>query len=245
MNCTILQVTDIGKDGAATVDRKKSLHLRDRLGIRTGDTILAGIVNGPIGNVTVRDDRDGHIIVDVPTGPPPTPHPVDLILAMPRPKAMKRLWAPLSSIGLRRITIIGAKHVEPFYFDSHAVAASDYTPRLIEGLEQARDTRLPEVTVVSSFDWFAKKHLAALPPACAKIIGHPSADQTVRTAVSSFASRDQAVVAVGPEGGWTNAEIETFTASGFVPCGMRDRALRTDTAVVSLLALVYDALGAE
>ena len=204
--------------------------------------ILAGLVNGPIGYVPILDDTDDLLTISMPAGTAPDPHSVDLILAMPRPKVMKRLWAPLASIGIRNIHIIGAEKVEPFYFDSHALAEETYLPRMIEGLEQARDTRLPQIHVVKSFRWFVEKHLAGLSPEHIKLIGHPGAEQSIREVVEQENKHRGITLAVGPEGGWTPEEINTFSKHGFHPVGMRDRALRTDTAIISLLALVYDAL---
>jgi len=44
------------------------------------------------------------------------------------------------------------------------------------------------------------------------------------------------LLAVGPEGGWVDFEIDKFIEQDFVPISMGERVLRTDTAVVALLA---------
>ena len=41
---------------------------------------------------------------------------------------------------------------------------------------------------------------------------------------------------MGPEGGWIDYEVEKFVSRGFTPVSMGPRVLRTDTAVVALLA---------
>jgi RsmE family RNA methyltransferase len=200
-------------------------------------------VNGPIGEVRILDDVDGRMKIGVPTGAAPDPHRVDVILAMPRPKVMKRLWAPLASIGVRNIYIISAERVETCYFDSHALDENIYCPLLIEGLEQARDTRIPNVSITKSFVWFVENKLPEISRNRIALIGQPGATLTVRDVVERENSRTRSVtLAVGPEGGWTKLELEIFIRNGFHPVGMRDRALRTDTAIISLLALVYDAI---
>jgi RsmE family RNA methyltransferase len=50
------------------------------------------------------------------------------------------------------------------------------------------------------------------------------------------------LLAVGPEGGWTDFELQLLETHGFQPFGMGSRTLRTDTACISLLALVHDAI---
>ena len=43
-------------------------------------------------------------------------------------------------------------------------------------------------------------------------------------------------LAVGPEGGWTDAEVEMLEANGFARYSLGGRILRTDTALIALLA---------
>ena len=55
--------------------------------------------------------------------------------------------------------------------------------------------------------------------------------QTVGTETSG-----RTLLAIGPEGGWVDFEIDKFIEQAFVPVSMGERVLRTDTAVVALLA---------
>jgi 16S rRNA (uracil1498-N3)-methyltransferase len=49
-------------------------------------------------------------------------------------------------------------------------------------------------------------------------------------------------LAVGPEGGWTNDEITSAAASGFLEASLGENILRTETAVIASLAVVQFAL---
>ena len=51
------------------------------------------------------------------------------------------------------------------------------------------------------------------------------------------------VLAIGPEGGWTDAEISSATAAGFSEVSLGAAILRTETAVCAALAAVQYALG--
>lgn len=240
MNAVILETSQV--DGAtARLDARQSKHVTDVLKKSVGDQILAGVVDGPIGLCGIVAVDEDIVRIAAPAGPIPPRPSIDLILALPRPKVMKRLWMPLASLGVGRILVIGAEKVEPFYFDSHAVAPDTYRPRLLEGLEQARDTRLPEVVVIKAFDWFARKHLPALEASSVRLLAHPGATTSVRDAIRARPQSPRIVLAIGPEGGWSARELDVFGQAGFLSVGMRDRALRTDTAVVALLALAYEA----
>lgn len=221
------------------LNEKASTHVLRVLKKGPGDPLLAGIINGPIGMVPILGVEEGCIIIGRPQGTPPIPPPVDIILAMPRPKVMKRLWAPLASMGARSITIIGADRVEPFYFDSHAVTPELYRPRLIEGLEQVRDSRMPEVAIESSFDRFASVVLPSWPTDGSRILAQASGSMKMRDAMKSDG---RVTIAVGPEGGWSTRESDLLIANGFVPVTLGPRTLRTDTALIALIALAYDGL---
>jgi len=242
MNCILVENNQAAADGSISLNARQSKHVVDVLKKKIGDSILAGVVNGPMGIVPIVEITNGIVKIGTPYGPTPLRPPVDLILAMPRPKVMKRLWAPLASMGIQQITVIGAERVEPFYFESHALNEDVFRTLMIEGLEQARDTHLPAVQVVKSFSWFAGHQLTAIAANRKKLLGQPGAHESVRQSLHSARQGTQVTLAVGPEGGWTQNEIDAFALHGFIPVSMRDRALRTDTAIISLLALVYDAL---
>jgi 16S rRNA (uracil1498-N3)-methyltransferase len=237
MNCLILLPEDFHGDGVAVIRGARARHIRDVLKKRAGDSLVAGVLNGPLGMSRIVEAGDDHVTVELPAGSVPPQSRIDLILAMPRPKVMKRLWAPLASLGIRRIVIIGEEKVEPFYFASHAVTEEIYRPRLIEGLEQARDTHLPEVMIHESFSRFAENHLAGLAAGGACLIAQPGASVNVPDALAGN-DGEHVVLAVGSEGGWSEHALKVFVRHAFVPVGLGDRPLRTDVAVIALLALI-------
>jgi 16S rRNA (uracil1498-N3)-methyltransferase len=51
-------------------------------------------------------------------------------------------------------------------------------------------------------------------------------------------------IAIGPEGGWTDAEFASAEAGGFVETALGTNILRTETAVCAALAAVQYAFGA-
>ena len=85
-----------------------------------------------------------------------------VLLALPRPKVMQRLWAQLAALGVGRILLTNAERVERHYFDTHVIDRGTYRPLLIEGLQQARDTRLPDVSVHKQFRVLVEDELESL-----------------------------------------------------------------------------------
>jgi RsmE family RNA methyltransferase len=67
------------------------------------------------------------------------------------------------------------------------------------------------------------------------LVAHPDGSADLKQALgSNFKGRT--LFAVGPEGGWIDFEVEKFVEHSFVPVSLGRRILRTDTAVVALLA---------
>ena len=212
---------------------RRMRHIRGVLHARPGDTLRVGRLNGLAGSATDLSDDENGIVLDARLDEP-APEPwLDLILAMPRPKVMHRLWADLAAVGFARIFIVNAAKVEKYYFDSHWLDEATWRSLLIEGLEQAGATRLPDVQVRRALRPFVEDEIPALYPNSAKWIAHPRIhDAPPRAAAAQNGGHP--VVAVGPEGGWTDFELALFFKAGFQPLSLGDRALRSDTACIAL-----------
>ncbi|KAL0020301.1 hypothetical protein WJX77_004049 [Trebouxia sp. C0004] len=123
----------------------RSIHLIQVLKLQPQDQVKVGIVNGPLGQATVLHTHPNIVLECHLWQPTPILGQLYLVLAMPRPKVMKRLWSTLACLGVTRVYITGAEKVEKVYFASHALKPERFYPELIHGAEQAGDTRLPAV----------------------------------------------------------------------------------------------------
>ena len=172
----------------------------------------------------------------------PAPPRVDLLLALPRPKVLRRLWSQLAALGVGQIIVTNAARVERNYFDTHVLTAACYRPLLIEGLQQARDTRLPAISIHRQFRVLVEDELDRLVPVAPRAVrlaAHPGDARTIADALRDR-SAERVLLAIGPEGGWNDFELELLRVHGFVTAGMGARTLRTDTACVALIALVHE-----
>jgi RsmE family RNA methyltransferase len=163
---------------------------------------------------------------------------VDLLLALPRPKVMRRLWAQLAALGVGRIILTNAERVERPYFDTHVLEESCYRPLLIEGLQQARDTRLPLVSIHRQFKVLVEDHLDGLSGDGLRLVADPHAATPVASAIGGDRDR-RVLIAIGPEGGWNAFELALLQAHGFRSVGLGPRTLRVDTACTALLSIVH------
>ena len=203
-----------------------------------------GLVDGPLGTGTVVSIADDSVALRClfDRSAPPRPG-VDLLLALPRPKVMRRLWAQIAALGVGDIILTNAERVERHYFDTHVLAPETYRPLLIEGLQQAKDTWLPRVSIHRQFRKLIEDELDALCPAQTRLVAHPGKGRSLRSAVppGDREAKSRVLLAVGPEGGWNAFELGLLGAHGFTTVDAGPRPLRSDTACIALLALVHEA----
>jgi 16S rRNA (uracil1498-N3)-methyltransferase len=245
VNLILFESHEVSPQFEAEVSGPRAEHLIRVLKVAPGDEVRIGIINGRRGTGTVVSTSEHSVQLQcaLEEAIPPTPR-VDLLLALPRPKVLRRLWAQLAAIGVGRILLANAARVERNYFDTHVLSPDCYRPLLLEGLQQARDTRLPQVSIHRQLKILIEDHLATAVGGGARLVATPSATVRVHEVVDGRPA-DRILLAIGPEGGWTSFETGLFVNHGFQPVGMGSRTLRTDTACIALLALVHSALAAR
>jgi RsmE family RNA methyltransferase len=219
-------------DGRAT-------HLLTVLRVTPGQTVRVGLLDGPLGEGTVDAIQDGRVTLRCAfeNDPPPVPR-VDLLLAVPRPKVLRRLWAQLAALGVGRIILTNAERVERPYFDSHVLNEATYRPLLVEGLQQAGDTRLPGVSIHRQFKILVEDHLDSLAGPGLRLVADPRGTSSVASALPAHNGK-RCLLAIGPEGGWNSYELGLLETHGFRRVGLGPRTLRVDTACTALLAIVH------
>ena len=242
VNLILLDAAEVNDAGELTLTDARGAHLADVLRVTPGQTVRVGLLDGPLGTAVVTNTQDRRVSMrcSFDSDPPPRPR-VDLLLALPRPKVMRRLWAQLAALGVGRIILTNAERVERNYFDTHVLAPDSYRPLLVEGLQQARDTRVPVVSIHRQFRILVEDHLDTVADGV-RLVADPGANTSVNAAVAGGRA-DRVLLGVGPEGGWNDFELRLLETHGFHPIGMGPRTLRTDTACIALLTLVHEAIG--
>ena len=159
---------------------------------------------------------------------------LDVMLAMPRPKVLRRLWSVMAMLGTGRIWICSTRTTERAYAGSHVLEEGVVRDELKKGLCQARDTRLPEVRTGRSLREAVEE--AAGEAYAARLAAHPGEGETDWQRAAAGGGR--VLLAVGPERGWTREELAFLDGHGFARISLGERPLRSDVAVVALMAVV-------
>jgi len=269
VNIILFDPTEIGKPLPRRDER--TLHLLKVLHKKAGDTFDAGIIGGNlgIGRIdTVRLDGSVAYSLDLRQEPPPR-YPVRIAVGFPRPIQIRRLLRDLSNMGMEAVDLIGTELGEKSYRDTKLLTDGGAHAALIEGAVQARDTRIPVLSVYSCLkDWLAGRpwERPVTPP-----VSLPAPEKNTRPPWSVYAggsfSRNPLlialdnvrpegsltmlsalgqpmVMAVGCERGWSDREREELETAGFLRLSMGERALRTETACVAAAVLALEKIGA-
>ena len=257
MNLILVSPAEI-ESGAVRLTDARAAHLATVLKAAPGQQVRVGLVDGPLGTgtVTAVDGAGVSLTCAFEAATPPRPR-VDLLLALPRPKVLRRLWSQVAALGVGQVMLTNAARVERDYFGTHFLAPSAYTPLLVEGLQQARDTRLPVVTVHRRFKVLVEDDLERLFPAGVRVAAQPGQEESfagLLTRPQASGPRHQAeeqrddvrvLLAIGPEGGWTDFELALLERHGFHTVSIGPRTLRSDTATIALLTLVHHELASR
>lgn len=223
-----------GLAGTSVITEIRGLHEREEGAAQRGSGLLAGTV--------VVECRH--------TERAPEPW-FDLMLAPPRPRALKRLLPQLAALGVGRIVLVGAEKVEKAFWGAQLIKEAVYRPLFVEGLMQCGATRVPTMRCERNFRRYLDGGMDAEFAGADRIVAHPGADggrdgaRPSRRGIGREGPRPSQtlVVAIGPEGGWTYDEVAQLEAKGFRRHSLGERILRTDTATIAVIAQLMAAKG--
>lgn len=229
MNLLLFDPAELTGDTLTLADRRAH-HLRTVLGVRIGDSIRAGEVGGRTGTAQILADDGGAYTLRVTLdGPPSQPLEVDLVLAVPRPKVITRTLEIAASFAVRRIDLTNAWKVDKAYLRSPRLDPQALALAARFGAEQGATTHIPQITVHDRLMALLDARFPA--PHGLRLIAHPGAPPLERAVTRS----EPTTLAIGPEGGWIEREVETFVARGFTPVSLGAPILRVEAAVASAL----------
>lgn len=217
----------------AAIDNPLQLsHLTTVLDVDVGHTLKIGELGGNIGTATIDalSQKCCHLSDVVLDTPPPPKLGVTVILALPRPKVLRRLLLDMTAMGVAHIILINSYRTDKSYWQSPLLTRIDEF--VWEGLQQGMDTIVPTVHCVKRFKPFVQDELSVLIRNKKAVVAHPYATK-------SFAQYSQVqlpdVVVIGAEGGFIAYEIELLASIGVEAVTLGKRILRTESAVNAVL----------
>lgn len=236
MNLLLLTDEDqLTPSRAQITDQRRLQHLLKVLKLQLGDTLTVGRLNGLWGQgvVTQIGSQRIELSLQLDQSPPP-PLPLTLVLALPRPQQIKRIVQTVAGSGVKTLHLLHSRRVEKSYWQSPSVQPDAIAEQLILGLEQGRDTRMPDVHYHRQFRPFVEDVLPGLIPGKRALIAHPYQAEPCPAQV-----REPVILMVGPEGGFNDYEVARVCELGFQAVHLGPHILKTEVAIPYLLGRLF------
>lgn len=232
MNIILLQPRDwIGADLAVLRDQRAS-HIREVLKAQVGERLRVGLLGGQCGEgqITAINADAVQLAVQLSEAPPPR-HRFEIVLALPRPKMLRRILRTVAEFGVEHLHLIHSARVEKSYWQSPLLQRDHLDSALLAGMERSRDTLMPQISFHKRFRPFVEDELSQI---CA---GRPCwiADISGNRSLAAVPP-EPAVVMIGPEGGFVPFELTLAQTVIAQPVHLGSRTLSVDTALTTVLA---------
>lgn len=231
MNLIVLFEKDFVNDNIVRLKDRRLKHVLSVHRANTGDTLRVGLLNNKMGKglITKLNEEEMEMKVELTDSSPP-PLNVQLILAMPRPKALKRIIQDVTTMGIKKIYIIKTWRVEKSFWSSSVLNEDSLFENMILGLEQGKDTILPKIEVVKLFKPFVEDGIPDIIKRTRAIVAHPISEKECPRNIN-----EPVTLAIGPEGGFIPYEIAMLEKQGFEVVNLGERILRVETAIPVIL----------
>jgi RsmE family RNA methyltransferase len=224
----------IAADRVILRDRRLT-HMQEVHRSVVGDRLRVGRIGGLMGSAELlrleASEAELRVSLDQ---PPPAKLPLTLLLALPRPKMLRRVLQTVAAMGVPRVVLVNSYRVEKSFWQTPFLEPEAVREQLILGLEQARDSVLPQIIIEKRFKPFVEDRLPAMAEGTLGLVGHPGNYPPCPRGLN-----EPVTLAIGPEGGWIPYEIDLLAKAGLQPVQLGDRILRVETAVTALLSRLF------
>ncbi|MBD3419156.1 MAG: 16S rRNA (uracil(1498)-N(3))-methyltransferase [Chitinivibrionales bacterium] len=232
MNIILIEESDFTGANTVRLAGRRFIHIRQVHQATHGQELAVGLINGATGRGKILnqspDSIDLQVVLDT---VPPSPLPITLCLALPRPKQLKRIVRSVTALGVKRIIIFHSRRVQKSYWQSPVLTNGLLAEYMRAGLEQAKDTILPTIAFKRAFRPFVEDDVPYIIKNSVALIAHPQGRRQCPQSLDK-----QACLFVGPEGGFIGWEIEKLQQAGCMPVTLGHRILRVEDAVTVFIA---------
>ena len=234
MNIVLLDPRQTESELWSISSTRQLAHLQQHLDIQVGDTLKVGIREGKrylteIIEITEKTVR----LKPLKEEAVPVKLPVTLIVALPRPKVLRRLIMDAATVGVEKIILMHSYRVDKSYWQTPFLQQLEHYIEL--GLEQAGDTIAPKVELYKRFKPFVEDVLPGLISAdCPAYVAHPYAEMRMPAAIQHPCS-----IVIGPEGGFIPYEVDLLIHNGCQAVSLGNRIIRTETVIPYVLGRLF------
>jgi 16S rRNA (uracil1498-N3)-methyltransferase len=231
--------TELRPGSIVELPRETAQHVAKVLRARSGDQIVlfngdgreyAGAIDGIRGSrVTAAVGEGTDVDRESPLG-------VTLIQCIPRGDRMDFIVQKATELGVRRIVpVLSQRSVVRLDAEQAESKATHWRAVALNACEQCGRARLPTLDTPVSL----VNYLGGTAGAPHRLVLEPDVEPSDMPA----RLEGQVEIAIGPEGGFADEELEAFRLAGFVGVRLGPRILRTETAAIAALTWLQTRYG--
>ena len=236
MNIVLLDPRQTETELWSITSTRQLEHLQQHLQIQVGDTLKVGIREGQRYLTEIVEISEKAVrLKPLQEEAVPEKLPVTLIVALPRPKVLRRLIMDSVTLGVEKIILLHSYRVDKSYWQTPFLQQLNHYIEL--GLEQAGDTVAPKIVLYKRFKPFVEDILPGLISTdCPAYVAHPYAEQAM-----PFAIEHPCTIVIGPEGGFIPYEVDLLIKNGCQAVSLGNRIIRTETVIPYVLGRLFSA----
>ena len=222
----IFENENISPNTYEVFDPERLEHLKSVLKLKVGDMLKVALIGKGIGEAYIKDLTGESLTLLLESIDAKNQAPYDLIIGLSRPSTLKKILEHATTLGVGRFDFFKAELSEKSYLDSKLFKEGNLEKYLRFGVSQsAIYHQLPKVELHGHLkDWKNREQ---------KFILSPKSSKSFLDVDLDFSKR--ITLAIGPERGWTDSEVEKFKEMGFIDIGISSSILRVETATFSSL----------
>jgi len=157
-----------------------------------------------------------------------------LLLAIYKFDRMEDAIEKCTELGVSRIIPLIARRTDAHLAAAAAKRVERWRKIARQAAEQSRRSSSPEVDAPVRF-----KDVVTPEGALRILLNESESENMLREALAAHRSGEEIVVAIGPEGGWTQDELNAFEQSGWISASIGSTILRAETAAIAATAIVF------
>lgn len=234
MNIVLLDPRQTETELWSITSTRQLEHLQQHLQIQVGDTLKVGIREGQRYLTEIVEISEKAVrLKPLQEETVPEKLPVTLIVALPRPKVLRRLIMDSVTLGIEKIILLHSYRVDKSYWQTPFLQQLNHYIEL--GLEQAGDTVAPKIELYKRFKPFVEDILPGLISMdCPAYVAHPYAEQAM-----PFAIEHPCTIVIGSEGGFIPYEVDLLIKNGCQAVSLGNRIIRTETVIPYVLGRLF------
>jgi len=224
--------------GMLRMEGEEVKHIRKVLRLRAGDEIVVFDGSGKEFEGTIVEEGLSSVVIKVQNvASPKRDSPVEVTLAQSLLKGEKMDYL------VQKATELGVKEIIPF-ISSRSVPLLDKSGRLkrhhrweriaIEASKQCGRGVIPEIESLQDYSEMLQK----VSPNTLRLILWEREGTKLKGILERSKERKKIFFVIGPEGGFSQEEVEEAERAGFIPVTLGKRILRAETASLCFLSIL-------